>query len=293
MRILNFGSLNIDHVYRVKRIARPGETVDSESYQIFAGGKGANQTAAWALAGAQGTHAGAVGPDGGWLIDKLAAFGADTSGIVISEHPTGHAVIQIDPGGENSILIHGGANRELPRAHMQDVLSRFNEGDILLLQNEINQIHYLISEAFLRRMKIYFNPAPFAPTVLDHPLHQLSGMILNETEAAGMVGTSDTRDLPAQVAENLHRAEVVLTMGARGCQYLHGEQRTSLPARETEIVDTTAAGDTFIGFFLAQRSRSLSVEDALLHATTAAGLCVSRSGAMDSIPTAAEVAGAL
>ncbi len=287
--ILNFGSLNIDHVYDVARISRPGETIPSRSYQVFAGGKGANQTAALALAGAEVAHAGTVGTDGRWLIEKLAAFGAETHYIAVSDHPTGHAVIQVDDHGENSILLHAGANRKLSRKHIIDSLSHFGSGDILLLQNEISEIPHLIDEAKARELDIYLNPAPFDPDLLHYPLHKLSGLILNQTESASMVGDTSVDRLAERVAEQLPAAEVLLTHGARGAEYRYRSQGFRIDARKVKAVDTTAAGDTFLGYYLAERARGSDARFAMERATAAAAICVSRLGAMDSIPTAKEV----
>ena len=287
--ILNFGSINVDHVYNVTHISRPGETVPSSSYQVFAGGKGANQTAALARAGAEVAHAGMVGPDGGWLIEKLAALGADTRYIATSDHPTGHAVIQVDDNGENSILLHAGANKELSRTHITDSLSNFDSGDILLLQNEISEIYHIIHEATARGLRIFLNPAPFEPELLRLPLHRLSGLILNQTEAAGLDGSTGVDRLAQRVAEMLPAAEVLLTLGARGAEYRSPSESFRIEARKVEAVDATGAGDTFIGYYLAERARGADARFAMERATSAAAICVSRRGAMDSIPTAEEV----
>ena len=287
--ILNFGSINIDHVYNVAHISRPGETIASRSYQLFAGGKGANQTAAIALAGAEVAHGGMVGADGRWLVEKLAEFGAETRFIATSDQPTGHAIIQVDHEGENSILLHAGANTDLSQEHIADSLANFHSGDILLLQNEINEISYLINEAKSRGLSIYLNPAPFDPGLLQYPLDELSGLILNQTEAAGLVGNISVDQLAQRVTEKLPAVEVLLTLGAKGAEYRHHSEGFRVDARKVKAVDTTAAGDTFIGYYLAERDRGSDVRYAMERATSAAAICVSRPGAMDSIPSAKEV----
>ena len=286
MRILCFGSLNIDHVYQVDQIARPGETLPAHSYQVFAGGKGANQSAALALAGAQVYHAGLVGPEGSWLVDKLQNIGVDMQFTGTSGTPTGHALIQVDPQGQNSIVIYPGCNFELRRASIDPILQHFREGDILLLQNEINEISHLINKGKTQGLKVCFNPAPFTPSVLDYPLEQVDLLFINETEAQGLTGLHSHTEtsLLTALAEQVPHAELVLTLGARGALYHAPQSDLEIPALQVQAVDTTAAGDTFIGYYLAALATACTVPQALQQATRAAAFCVTRPGAMDSIP---------
>lgn len=290
MRILNFGSLNIDHVYQVDHIVRPGETLSSSSYQVFAGGKGANQSAALALAGASVCHAGQVGPEGHWLLDKLAALGVDMRFTLRGRVPTGHAVIQVDPAGQNAIFLYPGANVRIAQEQIDSTLSEFGSGDILLLQNEISHIPHLIHQANSRGMKICLNPAPFGPEVLAYPLELVDLLVLNETEAQGLVGQGgDLADLSAAVAARFPASETILTLGARGAVYRAVGVRFQVPAVEVPAVDTTAAGDTLIGYYLASAAAGREPERCLRRAARAAALCVTRPGAMESIPSALEV----
>jgi len=289
MKILNFGSLNIDHVYQVDHISRPGETISSHAYQLFAGGKGANQSAALARAGATVFHAGRVGPEGQWLLDKLTDLGADMRFTRVASEPTGHAIIQVDADGQNSIVLFPGANHQVTRPDIETTLGNFNEGDILLLQNEIKEIPYLMKKARKRGLKICFNPAPFSPEVLDYPLETASIILLNEMEGMGLAGVESTDRLLDQLATRWPDAELVLTLGAAGVRYRSAEATLEVPAVQVDPVDTTGAGDTFIGFFLAGLAAGSCPQASLNRAARAAALCVTRPGAMDSIPTAAEV----
>lgn len=158
--ILNIGSLNIDHVYAVKAFVRAGETIASRQYRKHPGGKGANQSVALARAGAKVAHAGAVGPEGRWLIDLLQKEGIDTRFIQTVKEPSGHAVIQVDERGENAIFLYGGANQGLRKADIEKALDFFQPGDWLLLQNEINGLDTILEEAHRRRLRTCFNPAP-------------------------------------------------------------------------------------------------------------------------------------
>ena len=285
MNILNFGSLNIDLVYQVEHIARPGETIASSSHQVFAGGKGANQSAALARAGARVFHAGQVGPDGQWLVDKLAGLGVDVQQIRVGDVPTGHAIIQVDRQGQNSIVLFAGANTQISRGAINAVLSHFDCGDIILLQNEINDISYIIASASERGLTICLNPAPFGPQVRAYPLEWVDVLIVNETEATGLAGASTL----AALAALCPHAQIVLTLGAAGVQYRSPTEEFHLPAPQVEAVDTTGAGDTFIGYFLQGLTADMTARDAMARAVQAAALCVTRPGAMDSIPAADEL----
>ena len=285
MSILNFGSLNIDLVYQVEHIARPGETIASSSHQVFAGGKGANQSAALARAGASVFHAGQVGPDGQWLVDKLAGLGVDVQHIRVGDVPTGHAIIQVDRRGQNSIVLFDGANAQIARGAIDAALSHFDQGDILLLQNEINDIAYIITSAAEQRLMICLNPAPFGPEVCAYPLELVDLLIVNETEATGLAGASTL----AALAALCPHAQIALTLGAAGVQYRSPTEEFHLPAPQIEAGDTTGAGDTFIGYFLQGLTASMTARDAMTRAVQAAALCVTRPGAMDSIPAADEV----
>lgn len=285
MNILNFGSLNIDLVYQVEHIARPGETIASSAHQVFAGGKGANQSAALARAGASVFHAGQVGPDGQWVVDKLAGLGVDVQHIRVGDAPTGHAIIQVDRQGQNSIVLFAGANAQVERAAIDDALAHFGGGDMLLLQNEINDVAYILTAAAEQGLTICLNPAPFGPEVGAYPLELVDLLIVNEIEAAGLVGASTL----AALAARCPRAQIALTLGAAGAQYRSPTEEFHLPAPPVEAIDTTGAGDTFIGYLLQGLTAGLTARDAMARAVQAAALCVTRPGAMDSIPAAAEL----
>lgn len=288
MKILNYGSLNIDLVYQVDHIVRPGETIASSAHHIFAGGKGANQSAALARAGASVYHAGQIGRDGQFAVEKLAALGVDMQFTQIVEGPTGHALIQVEKSGQNSIVLYPGANTTQQRSHIDTVLAAFGAGDILLLQNEINEIPYLIAEATARGLSVAFNPAPFTSEVLNYPLDRVEYLIVNEGEAQGLVG-SHANDLIVALADRLPRAQILLTLGEKGAYYRSPQEQHYARALRVEAVDTTAAGDTFSGYFLAAIASGDGVENALARAAHAAALCVVQQGAIDSIPSKEEV----
>lgn len=290
MKILNYGSLNIDHVYSVGHLVRPGETLASTSYAMHPGGKGANQSAAIARAGGTVHHAGKIGRDGRWLVEKLAAFGVDTTQIRVIDGPSGHAIIEVDSAGENSIIIHGGGNQQITRDEIDQTLAGTDPGDILLLQNEINNTPYLMEAAAARSLSICLNPAPFDSAVLDYPLDLVSVFVVNETEAQGLAGDAPTPERALEILSSTYpAADVIVTLGASGLIARSGSETVLMPASPTSVVDTTAAGDTFIGYYLARRTAGDDFEQALRTATLASAIAVSRPGAMPSIPLLDEV----
>lgn len=288
MKILNFGSLNIDHVYRIDRFVGPGETRSALSYERNAGGKGLNQSIALARAGATVYHGGMVGEDGRFLCDLLADEGVDTTYLSVSALPTGHAVIQVDPTGQNSILIHAGANGEITPDQIHTVLQAFGAGDYLLLQNEVAGLTELLQGAKERQMTVILNPSPITPDLLSADLSAVDDWILNETEGEALTDKSDPNEILAVMGKRYPHAGVVLTLGAHGAYWQKEGERIFCPARKVNAVDTTAAGDTFTGYFFATLTAGGSPADALLRATCAASLSVTCKGAAMSIPRSAQ-----
>lgn len=292
MSILVFGSLNIDHVYQVEHLVRPGETLPSKEYRRFQGGKGANQSVALARAGARVFHAGRVGPEGAWLRDELASEGVNVVHVEVGNLPTGHAVIQVDRDGENAILLYGGANLTVTAADAERVLAMFGPGDWLLLQNEISAMPDILQVAAQRGLSVAFNPAPMTAAVHDYPLDDVSLFIVNRTEGAALAGveTAETAEaIMGELQSRYARAAILLTLGGDGSFYAHGGERIRTPAQSVEAVDTTAAGDTFIGYFLAELVAGESTAQSLALASRAAALCVTRPGAAVSIPRRREL----
>ena len=293
MQILNFGSLNIDHVYAVDHFVAPGETLSSTGYRINAGGKGLNQSVALSRAGVRTLHAGMIGRDGIFLKETLESAHVDTSHVIIGDLPTGHAVIQVEKNsGQNSILLYPGANMAIPQAEMRRILQTMPEGSWLLLQNEINDIPFLIREGKKCGLKIAINPAPCTEAVRSYPLQLCDLIMVNEIEAAQLTALSGTpRQMAAALTERFPKSEVVITLGKDGALYRYGKKEIAVPARVVKAVDTTSAGDTFTGYFLAARLRCMDAEAAMKCAVYASSITVSRHGAAVSIPTADEVFG--
>ena len=292
MKVLVFGSLNVDHVYQVDHFVQPGETMASLKLNLFCGGKGLNQSIALARTGLETYHAGAVGAgDSDMLMETLEAAGVHTEYIRKKEGPSGHAIIQTTPEGENSILLYGGANQSLTREDVELVLGHFGEGDVLVLQNEINLIPYIMEKAKGRGMKIVLNPSPADESILSLPLGAVDYLILNEVEGGAISGIAESDDekILQKLMKSLPDTRIVLTLGKRGAVYGYEDMVRRQAIYPVKTVDTTAAGDTFTGFFMGSILRGDCVEDALRMASMAAALAVSRSGASASIPTWREV----
>lgn len=297
MKVLCFGSLNIDYVYQVPHFAGGGETLAAGSLSRFSGGKGLNQSIALARAGLEVQHAGAVGRDGRFLLEELREAGVRTESVeVLEDARTGHAIIQRTPSGENCILLYGGANRRITRERIDRVLSGFGPGDALVLQNEISQLPYLAERARERGLTVALNPSPMEEGLL--PLLPLANyLLLNEIEAAqllqglGKPVPEAGEDLAAALA--LPPTAVVLTLGPQGSLFADGARLVRQAAVPVRAVDTTAAGDTYTGFFLAGVLSGQSVEWSMKYASAAAAIAVTRPGAAPSIPTRAEVLAAI
>ena len=290
MKVINFGSLNFDHVYEVEHLVQPGETITAKNYNRLCGGKGLNQSIALARAGAPVFHAGKVGHDGEPLITCLKTTGVDTTHVGMEDSKaSGHAVIQVDRHGQNSIIIHGGANREVQKEDAERVLGHFAAGDFLVLQNEISSISEIITQAKKLGLTIFLNPAPMDKTVLGYPLDLVDYFIINSIEGRELTGEGKPEAIVEAMRKRFPRAVTILTLGEHGVIYADRQTNIFAPAEKVTPVDTTAAGDTFIGFFITQKIKGASIETCLKIATRAAAICVTRHGAADSIPRIDEV----
>jgi len=290
-KVLNFGSLNLDYVYQVDHFVRAGETISSTGRECFLGGKGLNQSIALARAGARVYHAGAVGQDGEPLINVLKENNIDITFVKIVDGPSGHAIIQVTPDGQNCIFLFSGSNRKITDEQIDEVIAGFSEGDYLIMQNEINDIDLIMQKAKAKGMIIVLNPSPMDEKILAAPLELVDIFILNEVEAEALCQMSEPSGIMKSFGEKFPNADVVLTLGKRGAWYQDANSHELLTngVYEGEVVDTTAAGDTFTGFFISCISAGRSVKEALEIASKAATLAVSRKGAEASIPTMGEV----
>lgn len=293
MRILNYGSINMDLVFSVPHIVVPGETLSSTAMVRSAGGKGANQSVAIAKAGVPVYHAGVVGPDGLWLIELLQKYGVDTTFLQQYDGPTGQAFIQLSAEGQNCIVLFPGGNHQITKEAVDKTLEQFDKGDILLLQNEINQTPYLIQKAYEKGLQVWFNPAPFSEAVRSYPVELCSVIAVNEIEGmelAQLNTDASFKEILEALVKRFPKSEIILTIGKDGVLYGFGDIRLKADIIDVPVVDTTGAGDTFIGYFLASRIRGYSSAECLSYACKASSLKVSKHGAMDAMPVWDEVA---
>ncbi|MBR6186334.1 MAG: ribokinase [Clostridia bacterium] len=294
MKALVFGSLNIDRTYRVSHLVRPGETISAQSMESFCGGKGFNQAVALRRAGLETAFSGAVGQDGGMLLDALDKNGIDRENVLRLTQSTGHAIIEVDENGQNSILILAGTNGLISRERIAQVLSGCARGDLLVAQNEISNVDFLLGEAAAKGLVIAFNPSPFNEKIAACDLAAVDYLLINETEGRELTGEEEPGRILDALCGRYPKMNVVLTLGENGSVYRDREGKTvQAGIYPVQTVDTTAAGDTFTGFFLEAVCRGQSASAALKRASVAAGIAVSRKGAEPSIPTAREVDQAL
>lgn len=289
MKVLNFGSLNLDYVYSVDHMVLPGETLASGGIETFCGGKGLNQSIALAKAGAPVYHAGMVGAEGGILLDACREAGVNTDYIKIIPGKSGHTIIQVDASGQNAILLYGGANRSITKSYVDQVLAHFEKGDILLLQNEISQLSYIIDKAYEKGMMIILNPSPFDDNLDACDFGKISMFLLNEIEGEQITGAQEPTEILVLLKERYPAAKVVLTLGSKGSIYQDHSRKLHQDIYPVKAVDTTGAGDTFTGYFIASLIEGVSVEEGLDIAAKAAAIAVSRQGAAPSIPMRSEI----
>lgn len=284
MTVYNLGSINADHFYAVPHLPVPGETLAAMTLTTGLGGKGANQSVAAARAGADVVHIGAVGPEGQWAIERLARLGVDVSCIAAIETPTGHAIICVDPAGENQIVLYPGANRVISPAQL-DVLDDAGPGDWLMMQNETNLQAEAAERAHARGVKVVYSAAPFDVRAVQAILPHTDLLLLNAIEARQLAQALGVpvSDLPV--------SRIVVTKGADGAEWHERDsgETVSVPAFNVVPLDTTGAGDSFAGYLVAALAEGADAEAALRLASAAAAIKVTRAGTADAIPARAEV----
>lgn len=289
MKVLCFGSANLDHVYKVDHFTVPGETQGCLEYNIKCGGKGVNQAIAMALAGNDTYFAGIIGSDGGLLKDALVDKGVHIDYMKISNKPTGHAIIEVDQSGQNHILLYGGTNKEIDFEYIDEVLSHFSKGDIVVLQNEINNVPYIIERCYEKEMKIFFNAAPYDIAVKNYPIEKVTWLVVNETEGATLSNEEDSEKIIQTLKQKYPYTHILFTMGKEGSRVLTDKEDIKVEALKVNAVDTTGAGDTYIGYFVRGIVEEMPLLETAQMATKASAIAVTRFGAVDSIPNYEEV----
>lgn len=292
MKVLNFGSLNYDYVYAVDHIMMPGETQSCKGRETHFGGKGLNQSMALSRAGVEVFHAGMVGEDGQAFLDLCKKNGIRTDYIRQIEGPSGHTVIQVDKEAQNCIILYGGSNRMITREYVDEVFSNFEKDDIILLQNEINELPYIIDKAYEKGMQIVLNPSPYDSLLDECDLSKVTIFLINEVEGKMIAGTDVPEEILDCMMSKYPSAKVVLTLGSDGVIYKDADKIVKQGIFKVKAVDTTAAGDTFTGYFIAGMLKGTPIEERLRLCAKASAITVSRPGAADSIPTMEETVSA-
>lgn len=289
LKILNFGSCNIDYVYSLNHIVNPGETETAYKLEFFPGGKGLNQSVAAAKAGALVYHAGCVGYDSDMLTDILKENNVDISYIKKVSEKNGHAVIQLSENAENSIFIFPGSNDMVSKEYIDSVINDFDSEDIVLLQNEISNVDYIAKKAYQKGMRIIFNPSPFNEKIDKIDLNMITYLVLNEVEMKEISGFETDFEGINQIKNKYPHLKIMLTLGSKGCVYTDDKEKIYQPAYKVDAVDTTAAGDTFTGYFAAEISRGNDIRKVLKLSSAAAACAVLKKGAAPSIPQRTDV----
>lgn len=290
MKVLCFGSLNIDYTYRVERFVTEGETIRAVRMDTFCGGKGLNQSISLSRAGASVWHAGVAGIGSEILLDALDKDHVHLDYLKVTDQvPNGQAIIQVDDSGRNCIIVYPGSNAMVTREYADQVLANFGREDSIVLQNEISNLAYIICRAREKGMRIFLNPSPITDELTDELLAQVDYLIINEVEGKALTGADRFDRILDVLREKYPGTRIVLTVGKDGVLYRDDRQTLTHKSYNVEAVDTTAAGDTFSGYFIAETCRGADPETALHCASVASAICVSRKGASPSIPKLTEV----
>ena len=295
MKILSFGSLNIDYVYSVPHFVKKGETLSAKELNVYTGGKGLNQSIALARAGVETYQAGAIGTDGMVLLEQLKEAGVKTDLVkILDDVRTGNAIIQNDDEGDNCIVLFGGANQAITKEQVDEVFKDFTNEDYLLIQNEINELSYIVEKAKEEGMKIILNPSPMNEKIMKLPLDQIDYFILNEIEAMQILEMDKPEEIDGKyIASLLHErfkdATIVLTLGSEGSVCISDDEYVEQSIYKVKAIDTTAAGDTYTGYFIAGILNGKTIKESMDIASKASAIAVTRQGAAPSIPVLEEV----
>ena len=295
--VWNYGSINIDHVYQLTHLVKPGETINSQAYQQLLGGKGANQSVALAKAGARVQHLGYIGQQDAWVKEALIGYGVDCKAVELVDEPSGHAIIQVDEQGENAIIVFAGANRSQPIERTLDKMTP-QKGDWFVTQNETNEVRQALQHAKACGMNTALNPSPFELEFVLDTLPLVDLLVVNEGEfhellpgvAIESLDDASLGALQSVITSEWPDKSVVITMGSMGAVWISEDHAFWAAAPKVDVVDTTGAGDTFLGYLLAGISQGQSIKASMQQAVAASALSVQVVGAAQSIPDQNQVA---
>lgn len=294
------GSLNMDLVTRAERLPQAGETLAGESFATVPGGKGANQAVAAARLGAQVAMIGCVGADayGAQLRQALLDEGIDCQGVSTAAGvSSGVALIVVDASSQNAIVIVAGGNGQLLPASVQRFDALLQAADVIICQLEVPQatVAYTLARGRALGKTVILNPAPATGQLPADWFGSIDYLVPNESEASALTGLAVTSLDSAKVAASqllaLGVGKVIITLGAQGALFADGQALVHFPAPVVQPLDTTAAGDTFVGGFAAALAAGRSEPEAIAFGQQAAAISVTRAGAQPSIPYMSEVQG--
>ncbi|MBV7497937.1 ribokinase [Pseudomonas sp. PDM24] len=296
-KVVVIGSLNMDLVTRAPRLPRGGETLIGQSFATVSGGKGANQAVAAARLGAQVSMVGCVGNDayGEALREALLAEQIDCQAVSTVEDSSGVALIVVDDNSQNAIVIVAGANGALT----PEVIDRFDAvlqaADVIICQLEVPDatVGHALKRGRELGKTVILNPAPASRPLPADWYAAIDYLIPNESEASALSGlpvdSLSTAETAAARLIAMGAGKVIITLGSQGSLFADGQRFEHFPAAKVKAVDTTAAGDTFVGGFAAALAAGKSEADAIRFGQVAAALSVTRAGAQPSIPTLSDV----
>ena len=297
MKVLNIGSLNLDYVYQVDHFVQPGETLSAQAQTVNPGGKGLNQSIALARAGATVYHAGCIGIGGDNLGRLLQDNKVDITWLFPVDVFQGSAIIQVVPSGENCILLYGGSNQCIISEQIDRILSAFSEGDYLVLQNEVNDLPMIVNKAYERGLRIILNPSPFNDKLEKLDFNKINWLLVNEVEAEQFSGCKESNEVWERIHDSYPELSLLITLGSAGSvawRVQNGAVETAMQkAFQVNAVDTTAAGDTYTGYFVASLIEQRPLKECMRRASMASALSVTRLGAASSIPEREETEVAL
>lgn len=295
-KIVVIGSLNMDHIVHVPHMVKQGETIlAKDDLRFVPGGKGANQAYAIGKLGGDVCMLGKVGTDeaGKSMLQNLSEMAVDISKIELSDVSTGTAWICVNEEGDNSIVVIPGANKQVDIPYIERNLSEIQKAEMIILQLEIpiETVCFAAKEAKQRGKLVILDPAPAQEGLPVELFSYVDILKPNETELAILTGMDASAKVEDMIKElrKLYKGTLVVSMGEKGVLIDDGEYSFRLPARKTTVVDTTAAGDSFVAGMALRLVENKSLEEAIEYAQKLASIVVSRSGAQSSIPTAEEV----
>ncbi len=282
-RVYNLGSINLDRTINVSHFPKPGETIDGKVFEDSLGGKGLNVSVALQKAGQSVVHIGAVNHNDKSLSDMLDRFEIDQTFVEKSDHPSGQAYIFLDKEAENSIVVCGGANLAISHDHINQALENGSKDNWLVLQNETNGQAKAVEIALGKKMKVALVAAPFNAEMVIELLDKIDLLALNESEA------KELETAFGKPVEKIGCPMILVTKGAAGAVLITPNQTFKVDGKKVVPRDTTGAGDTFFGYFLACWIAKETPQICLELANAAAALAVQKNGAANSVPAMSDV----